>query len=74
MTEPTTDSAEAPDGALENTGRQTSTPRVALLAAVVLGLAAILTAWGSVQDPRVSGDVVKFYAEQQALTATANDI
>lgn len=47
---------------------------LALAAAVVLGIAAILTAWGSFQAARAGGDVQQNYAEQQASIATANDI
>ena len=79
MSEPTPEPELTPEEQelereLEETGRESSTPLVALLAAIVLGLAAILTAWGSFQAARTGGDVVKAYAEQQALIATANDI
>lgn len=47
---------------------------LALAAAIVLGLAAILTAWGSFQSARAGGDVTQNYADQQANIATANDI
>lgn len=46
---------------------------VALAAAVVLGLAAILTAWCSFQSARSSGAVTQHYADQQTLIASAND-
>ncbi len=47
---------------------------LALAAAIVLGIAAILTAWGSFQASRAGGDVQQNYAQQQASIATANDI
>jgi hypothetical protein len=47
---------------------------LALAAAAVLGLAAILTAWGSFQASRASGAVEQNYNDQQAMIASANDI
>ncbi len=47
---------------------------LALAAAAVLGLAAILTAWGSFQAARASGAVEQNYNDQQAMIASANDI
>ena len=46
---------------------------LALAAAIVLGLAAILTAWCSFQAARAGGDVTQNYADQQSLIASAND-
>lgn len=71
-------SATAPDPVEDldanNDGRDDVSSGLALAAAIILGLAAILTAWGSYRASLESGSVTRNYAEQQALIATANDI
>jgi len=47
--------------------------RLVLLAAVILGIAAVLTAWASYRASLTSDGVIKNYAEQQALISEAND-
>jgi hypothetical protein len=44
-----------------------------LLAAIILGVAAVLTAWSSYRESLTSDGVIKNYAEQQALISEAND-
>jgi hypothetical protein len=51
-----------------------STFIIAIIAAIVLGLAAILTAWSSYRESLTSDGVLKNYAEQQALISQANDV
>lgn len=46
---------------------------MALIAAVILGLAATLTAWSAYRESLTSDLVLKNYSEQQALIALAND-
>ena len=46
---------------------------LAIAAAVLLGLAATLTAWSAYRESLTSDLVLKNYSEQQALIATAND-
>ena len=69
-TAPPTAPVEAPH---DDDNRDPVSFGLALAAAVVLGLAAILTAWGSFQAARAGGDVVQSYAEQQSSIASAND-
>ena len=57
----------APSGGSEHGGR------LVLLAAVILGIAAVLTAWASYRASLTSDNVIKNYAEQQALISDAND-
>lgn len=47
--------------------------RLALAAAVVLGLAAVLTAWSAYRESLTTDLVLKNYSEQQATIALAND-
>lgn len=54
--------------------RQPAAEAVVLLSAIVLGLAAIFTAWGSYKAALMGGEVTENYATQQASIATANDI
>ena len=46
---------------------------LALVAAVLLGLAAVLTAWSAYRESLTSDLVLKNYSEQQATIALAND-
>ena len=46
---------------------------LAIAAAVLLGLAATLTAWSAYRESLTSDLVLKNYSEQQALIASAND-
>lgn len=46
---------------------------IALAAAIVLGLAAVLTAWSAYRGSLTSDLVLKSYSEQQAAIALAND-
>lgn len=46
---------------------------LALAAAVILGLAAVLTAWSAYRESLTSDLVLKNYSEQQATIALAND-
>lgn len=46
---------------------------IALVAAIVLGLAAVLTAWSAYRGSLTSDIVLKSYSEQQANIAIAND-
>lgn len=46
---------------------------IALIAAIVLGLAAVLTAWSAYRGSLTSDIVLKSYSEQQANIAIAND-
>lgn len=63
-----------PDLDANNDGRDDVSSSLALVAAIILGLAAILTAWGSYRASLESGSVTRNYAEQQALISQANDI
>lgn len=47
---------------------------LALVAAILLGVAAVLTAWGSFRAAGEADAMVKSYAEQQVLVSSANDI
>ncbi len=47
---------------------------LALVAAILLGVAAVLTAWGSFRAAGEADAMVKGYAEQQVLVSSANDI
>jgi len=47
--------------------------RLALVAAIVLGVAAVLTAWGAYREGLTSDGVLKNYSEQAVLVAQAND-
>lgn len=71
-------SATAPDPVesrdANHDGRDNVSSALALTAAIILGLAAILTAWGSYRASIESGSVTRNYAEQQALISQANDI
>ena len=51
-----------------------ATATVALLAAIILGIAAVLTAWSSYREALTSDEVLKGYSEQQAKIAEANDV
>lgn len=62
------------DRAAESDRRDGVSSGLALAAAIILGLAAILTAWGSFRASLESGNVTRNYAEQQTLIAQANDI
>lgn len=46
---------------------------LALAAAIILGIAAVLTAWAAYRESLTSDGVLKGYAEQQALISEAND-
>lgn len=46
---------------------------LAILAAVLLGVAAVLTAWSAYRESLTSDLVLKSYSEQQATIALAND-
>lgn len=46
---------------------------LAITAAVILGVAAVLTAWGAYRESLVSDGVLRGYSEQQALITQAND-
>ena len=46
---------------------------LALAAAIILGIAAVLTAWSAYRESLTSDGVLKGYAEQQVLIAEAND-
>jgi hypothetical protein len=71
-------SAAEPDTGIDrdgnHDGRDDVSSGLALAAAIILGLAAILTAWGSYRASLESGSVTRNYAEQQALISQANDI
>lgn len=47
--------------------------RLALAAAILLGLAAVLTAWSAYRESLTTDQVLKNYSEQQATIALAND-
>lgn len=47
--------------------------RLVLIAAVILGIAAVLTAWSSYRASLTTDSVIKNYAEQQAFISDAND-
>jgi len=51
----------------------TPSGRLVLIAAVVLGIAALLTAWSSYRSNMISGGVAANYASQQELQSKAND-
>lgn len=68
------DATAAPEPERDDQRRMIASQGVVLAAAIVLGLAAILTAWGSFKAALESGNVTKGYAAQQALIASANDI
>ena len=57
----TTDNANSAQGTL------------AIAAAVLLGIAAVLTAWSAYRESLTSDQVLKGYSEQQATLALAND-
>lgn len=57
-----------------DSGGMRATDIIAIIAAVVLGMAAILTAWSSYRESLTSDGVIKNYAEQQALISQANDV
>ena len=59
-TDTTTDNANSAQGAL------------AIAAAVLLGIAAVLTAWSAYRESLTSDQVLKGYSEQQATLALAN--
>ncbi len=61
-----------PEGTDREAGRDT-TGRLALAAAVVLGIAAVFTAWGAYRANLTSGVVIRSYAQQQALLAQATE-
>lgn len=46
---------------------------LSLFAALILGLAAVLTAWSSYRESLTSDGVLKNYSEQQVLVSAAND-
>ena len=46
---------------------------LAIAAAVLLGIAAVLTAWSAYRESLTSDQVLKSYSEQQATLALAND-
>lgn len=46
---------------------------LALLSAIILGIAAVLTAWSSYRESLTSDGVLKNYSEQQVLVSAAND-
>ena len=46
---------------------------LAIAAAVLLGIAAVLTAWSAYRESLTSDLVLKSYSEQQATLALAND-
>lgn len=53
--------------------RQDSGSRLVFVAAIILGIAAVLTAWGTYREGITSSGVLRNYSEQQALIAEAND-
>ena len=61
MSETTTERRDSTQGAL------------ALAAAILLGIAAVLTAWSAYRESLTSDLVLKNYSEQQAAIALAND-
>ena len=61
MSDTSTDRTYATQGAL------------ALAAAILLGIAAVLTAWSAYRESLTSDLVLKNYSEQQAAIALAND-
>lgn len=54
-------------------GNNTTQGTLAIAAAVLLGMAAVLTAWSAYRASLTSDLVLKNYSEQQAATALAND-
>lgn len=46
---------------------------LALIAAIILGVAAVLTSWSAFRESLVGDGVLKGYSEQQALISEAND-
>ncbi|MHB8796777.1 MAG: hypothetical protein ACYC90_15145 [Candidatus Nanopelagicales bacterium] len=68
------DATSAPAPERDDQRREVASQGIVLLAAIVLGLAAILTAWGSFKASLEGGKVTEAYAAQQALIANANDI
>jgi hypothetical protein len=57
----------------ERDGAGVSQGALALVAAVLLGIAAVLTAWSAYRESLTSDLVLKNYSEQQATIALAND-
>ena len=49
-------------------------PSLALIAAILLGLAAVLTSWGSFRAAAAGDEKATGYAEQQLMVTSANDI
>ena len=64
-------SSENTNASSEHTGVSQGT--LAIAAAVMLGIAAVLTAWSAYRASLTSDLVLKNYSEQQAATALAND-
>jgi len=56
-----------------NEGANPTQGALALAAAVLLGIAAVLTAWSAYRESLTSDLVLKSYSEQQATLALAND-
>ena len=63
--------SEHANSSSEHTGMSQGT--LAIAAAVMLGIAAVLTAWSAYRASLTSDLVLKNYSEQQAATALAND-
>jgi len=61
------------DAAPEQAARDDAHSGLVLFAAIVLGVAAVLTAWASYRGSLTSDGVIKNYAEQQVLISDAND-
>ncbi len=61
-----------PEGTDHDAGRD-MTGRLALAAAIVLGIAAVFTAWGAYRANLTSDVVIRSYAEQQVLMAQATE-
>lgn len=53
--------------------RRPTQATIALIAAVLLGVAAVLTAWSAYRASLTSDLILKSYSEQQATIASAND-
>ncbi len=67
-----TDPSDGADGKNSAVRRPTQAT-IAILAAVLLGVAAVLTAWSAYRASLTSDLILKNYSEQQATIATAND-
>ena len=57
----------------ERDGAGVTQGALALVAAILLGIAAVLTAWSAYRESLTSDLVLKNYSEQQATIALAND-